>query len=229
MREAIDRDPHNWNFHYGLALARGSAGLDPRPEFRRAHDLNPLDVLTQDALTRFKTDRPGLWKRRATEARARASRASSSPTSAASCTRPRARAGGSCRRSPCPACTGWAALPWLLADPRRGRWAPAGESERATEADGERQRGRRWRASCAAALATPSAWGRLRLRPSAHLETVEVLRAYSGRCARSQSASARPPPACRRLGRSLSCPQLVEAIAKRSICPQIRVSGGKLD
>ena len=67
MREAIDRDPHNWNFHYGLALARGSAGLDPRPEFHRAHDLNPLDVLTQDAMTRFNTDRPELWKRRATE------------------------------------------------------------------------------------------------------------------------------------------------------------------
>ena len=59
--------PNSWNFHYGLALARGSAGLDPRPEFDRAHDLNPLDVLTQDALTRFKTDRPGLWKRRAKE------------------------------------------------------------------------------------------------------------------------------------------------------------------
>ena len=32
MQEAIDRDPDNWNFHYGLALARGAAGLDPRPE-----------------------------------------------------------------------------------------------------------------------------------------------------------------------------------------------------
>ena len=45
----------------------GSAGLDPRPEFRRAHDLNPLDVLTEDAMTRFRTDDPGLWKRRAQE------------------------------------------------------------------------------------------------------------------------------------------------------------------
>ena len=67
MHEAIDRDPNSWNFHYGLALARGSAGLDPRAEFRRAHDLNPLDVLTEDAMTRFKTDRPGLWQRRADE------------------------------------------------------------------------------------------------------------------------------------------------------------------
>ena len=49
MQEAIDRDPDNWNFHYGLALARGAAGVDPRPEVRRAHDLNPLGVLTQDA------------------------------------------------------------------------------------------------------------------------------------------------------------------------------------
>ncbi len=67
MREAIDRDPHNWNFHFGLALARGSAGLDPRPQFRVAHDLNPLDVLTEYAMARFDTDRPGLWKRRANE------------------------------------------------------------------------------------------------------------------------------------------------------------------
>ena len=35
------------------------------PRFGRAHDLNPLDVLTEDAVTRFATDRPELWKRRA--------------------------------------------------------------------------------------------------------------------------------------------------------------------
>jgi O-antigen ligase len=67
MQEAIDRDPDNWNLHYGLALARGAAGLDPRPEVRRAHDLNPLDILTEDAVRRFDTDRPGAWKRRASQ------------------------------------------------------------------------------------------------------------------------------------------------------------------
>jgi hypothetical protein len=65
MQDAIERDPENWNFHYGLALARGAAGLDPRSEVQRAHDLNPLDVLTEDAVRRFDTARPGAWKRRA--------------------------------------------------------------------------------------------------------------------------------------------------------------------
>ena len=67
MNSAVDRDPHNWNFRYGLALARGAAGLDPRPEARLAHRLNPLDVLTQDALKLFDTSRPGIWKSRANQ------------------------------------------------------------------------------------------------------------------------------------------------------------------
>jgi hypothetical protein len=65
MQEAIDRDPDNWNFHYGLALARGAAGLDPRPEVRQARDMNPLDPFVQAAEKRFATGRPQLWKRRA--------------------------------------------------------------------------------------------------------------------------------------------------------------------
>ena len=63
MQEAIDRDPDNWNFHYGLALARGAAGLDPRPE-ALARRINPLEPLAKLAVERFATDRPGLWKRR---------------------------------------------------------------------------------------------------------------------------------------------------------------------
>jgi hypothetical protein len=67
MQEAIDRDPDNWNFRYGLALARAAAGLDPRPEVRQARDMNPLEPLVQDAVKRFATDRPRLWKHRARE------------------------------------------------------------------------------------------------------------------------------------------------------------------
>jgi O-antigen ligase len=67
MQEAIDRDPENWNFRYGLALARAAAGLDPRPEVRQARDMNPLEPLVQDAEKRFATDRPRLWERRARE------------------------------------------------------------------------------------------------------------------------------------------------------------------
>jgi hypothetical protein len=67
MQDAIDRDPDNWNFRYGLALARAVAGLDPRREVRQARDMNPLDPLVQDAAKRFATDRPRIWKRRARE------------------------------------------------------------------------------------------------------------------------------------------------------------------
>jgi hypothetical protein len=65
MKRAIDRDAHNWNFRYGLALARAAAGLDPRPEVRQARDINPLEPLVQDAVKCFATDRPRLWQRRA--------------------------------------------------------------------------------------------------------------------------------------------------------------------
>ena len=34
MQEAIDRDPDNWNFHYGLALARGGGRTRPAPRGR---------------------------------------------------------------------------------------------------------------------------------------------------------------------------------------------------
>jgi len=67
MQEAIDRDPDNWNFRYGLALARAAAGLDPRREVRQARDMDPLEPLVQDAVKRFATDRPRLWERRARE------------------------------------------------------------------------------------------------------------------------------------------------------------------
>lgn len=67
MKSAVDRDPNNWNFHYGLALARGAAGLDPRPQVRRARDMNPLDPFVQGAEKRFGTNRPRIWKRRARE------------------------------------------------------------------------------------------------------------------------------------------------------------------
>ncbi len=45
MQQAIERDPDNWSFHYGLALARAAAGLDPRPEALKARRLNPLEPL----------------------------------------------------------------------------------------------------------------------------------------------------------------------------------------
>ena len=40
IEKAIDRDPNNWEYRYGLAIARGVAGLNPRPAARRALELN---------------------------------------------------------------------------------------------------------------------------------------------------------------------------------------------
>ena len=65
MKEAIDRDPGNWNYHYSLAIARGAAGLDPRPAARRALRLNPLDPLARDAVRRFRTGDRRVWIQRA--------------------------------------------------------------------------------------------------------------------------------------------------------------------
>ena len=62
---AVDRDPDSWHTWYGLALARGAAGRDPRPAARRALELNPLDPLAAEAVEAFATSRPRVWQRRA--------------------------------------------------------------------------------------------------------------------------------------------------------------------
>jgi hypothetical protein len=68
MRAAIERDPGNWTYRYGLALTKAAAGIDPRRDARLAHEMNPLSQLTRDALERFDTDNPELWKRRSVTA-----------------------------------------------------------------------------------------------------------------------------------------------------------------
>jgi hypothetical protein len=64
MEDAVERDPDNSDYHYGLALARAATGLDPRPEARTALRLNSLDSGTRDAVKRFGTSSPRIWKRR---------------------------------------------------------------------------------------------------------------------------------------------------------------------
>ena len=66
MREAVDRDPENWRYHFGLALGRAVVGRDPRPEILRTLRLNPRDPASLEAARRFDTNRPQLWRRRAT-------------------------------------------------------------------------------------------------------------------------------------------------------------------
>jgi hypothetical protein len=67
MREAIERDPENWELHYGLALVRASAGRDPRPALRRARTLNPREPLLRDAANRMRSRSRSRWRRSASE------------------------------------------------------------------------------------------------------------------------------------------------------------------
>jgi O-antigen ligase len=70
MRNAVDRDPNNWVYHYGLALVLGAQGRDPRPEIAEARRLNPREELAIEAEDRFaSTENPEKWKRRALRAR----------------------------------------------------------------------------------------------------------------------------------------------------------------
>jgi hypothetical protein len=68
MQAAIDRDPDNWTYRYALALTKAASGIDPRADARKAHELNPRSALTQDALQRFDTNDPEVWKQRSVTA-----------------------------------------------------------------------------------------------------------------------------------------------------------------
>lgn len=69
MDKAIARDPGNWEYHYGLALTRGAAGLDPRPAARRALQLNPRSGMVIRAVRRFaEAEGPRGWRRVALQA-----------------------------------------------------------------------------------------------------------------------------------------------------------------
>jgi hypothetical protein len=70
MRNAIDRDPNNWVYHYGRALVLGAQGQDPREEIAEARRLNPREPRAIEAEEAFaSTDDPEKWKRRALRAR----------------------------------------------------------------------------------------------------------------------------------------------------------------
>jgi Flp pilus assembly protein TadD len=70
MRNAVDRDPRNWVYRYGLALVRASAGEDPTADIAEARRLNPREPRTIRAQEQFgSTKDPQEWKRRALRAR----------------------------------------------------------------------------------------------------------------------------------------------------------------
>jgi hypothetical protein len=53
MQKAVQQDPENWRYRYGLSVAEGEAGLDPRPEARAALALNPRERVAQQAVSRL--------------------------------------------------------------------------------------------------------------------------------------------------------------------------------
>jgi O-antigen ligase len=65
IKRAIERDPHNWELVYGLALVRAAAGKDPRDAAQRALRLNPLEPFTRGAVERFAETTPSKWQRQA--------------------------------------------------------------------------------------------------------------------------------------------------------------------
>jgi len=65
LAEAVRQDPDNWETHFGLALTRAAAGLDPRPRARIARRLRPGERRTQELLRLFDTEEPAQWRRRA--------------------------------------------------------------------------------------------------------------------------------------------------------------------
>ncbi len=66
MEDAVQRDPKNWEYHYGLALVRAAVGKDPRHEAAVAFQRNPRERLTREALARFRAKGPRAWRRAAT-------------------------------------------------------------------------------------------------------------------------------------------------------------------
>jgi O-antigen ligase len=61
MNEAVMVDPGNWETYYVRAIAKAAAGIDPRPDAARAHQMNPLEPLTSAEVRAFKTRIPAGW------------------------------------------------------------------------------------------------------------------------------------------------------------------------
>jgi hypothetical protein len=68
MRAARERDPDNWQYAYGVALAQARAGRDPRPAAALALRLNPREPVAR-AFARNLRDAPEReWPRVAARA-----------------------------------------------------------------------------------------------------------------------------------------------------------------
>ena len=61
MAHAVERDPGEPEYRYGLALARAAAGEDPRADARAALERDPLNPLYQGAVRGFALAQPESW------------------------------------------------------------------------------------------------------------------------------------------------------------------------
>jgi O-antigen ligase len=69
MAKAVHEQPGDWQYHYGLAVARASASLDPRREIALANRLNPRESLARSARALFdETTSRSRWSRIAEQA-----------------------------------------------------------------------------------------------------------------------------------------------------------------
>jgi hypothetical protein len=63
MTSAVALERGNWNYSYGLALARAAAGQNPIAAAHRALVLDPREPLVQTEWRTFRTDTPARWPR----------------------------------------------------------------------------------------------------------------------------------------------------------------------
>ncbi len=69
MQASLVRDPDNWEYAYGLAVAQALNRVDPRPAAALAFRLNPLDVRTRELRDALQRGGPGRRARAAARAR----------------------------------------------------------------------------------------------------------------------------------------------------------------
>ena len=61
-REAVAHDPDSWEPHYVLALALGTAGVDPRRQIEVARGSDPQRPLLDEAATAVRGSNPAHWR-----------------------------------------------------------------------------------------------------------------------------------------------------------------------
>jgi hypothetical protein len=63
MNQAIARDPQDWRYRYGLAVATAANGQDPFPALQQASLLDPHESIIDDAAKSFLAGNPRTWTR----------------------------------------------------------------------------------------------------------------------------------------------------------------------